>query len=146
MKKITFIIGSIGALVILLHISACETSDLSSTYDDGTCDYSDCQTSEPYEGLLHLSLTRNAENPNVPICIFRGKFENNDLIYTDTARVSVFSVFLPTDTYYTATAEYRTGVKKIIAIDGDEIRVSQYTICDSTCWNITEPTLDLRLK
>ncbi len=130
----------------LLMIISCGDYD---EYTDEDCydyDYSDCNTIEPEEGHLMISLTINKQNPEVVITVFEGDIENNDIIAYDTIDQPFFQVPVKLDKSYSATAKYKVDDKTIIAIDGDKIKKTSSVICDSTCWDITGGYIDVKLK
>ncbi len=66
-------------LLWLFLLPGCESNYISSPEDCLNYDYTDCNTSEPSVVPLHIKLSINSENPVVPITIFRGKLENNNI-------------------------------------------------------------------
>jgi hypothetical protein len=109
-------------------------------------DYSGCQTTRPVKGTLVIKLTINEQNPAVHVKIFRGKFEQNDLIREDTLTDELWRPVLPVDEYYTVAAYYKAGGKTIIAIDGDKIKLKSAVKCDSTCYSVKDGKVDVKLK
>lgn len=142
MKKI-FITFS---LIACISISSCNDSYDSDSVDCNTYDYSDCITSEPYDGRMYVKLTINDENTKVPIAIYRGKLEDYDLYLKDTAKTEYYDTLLPVDDFYTVTAEYKRNGEKIFAVDGDDIKKSHANVCDSVCWDVKTGSVNLRLK
>lgn len=134
------------SLIACLSISSCNDNTDSDSVDCSTYDYSDCITSEPYDGRMNVKLTINDENPKVPISIYRGKLEDNDLYLTDTVYKENYDTLLPIDYFYTVTAEYKRNGEKIFAVDGDNIKKSHANVCDSVCWDIKTGSVNLRLK
>ncbi len=110
-------------------------------------DCSECYTQRPEYAPLTIRLTINKENPEVPITIYLGEFEKDQVRIQDTARYSTVSVDLIPSRYYSVRAEYRVGDKTIYAIDGDEIELKKVSSqCDSVCWVILGGDIDVRLK
>lgn len=130
---------------ILLIIISCHNEG-DDSIDCSTYDYSDCNTSKPTEGRFYMDFTINAENTSVPLIIYKGKLEQNDIIVIDTIVSQHYDTLLPIDNYYTATAKYKKGSSVIIAVDGGKISRKSKTNCDSTCWEVKTYTADLRLK
>ncbi|MFH0866387.1 MAG: hypothetical protein V1904_09330 [Bacteroidota bacterium] len=144
--KVLLIIFSCFSLLVFLAIASCNDSYDSDSVDCSTYDYSDCVTSEPYDGRMYVKLTINDENINVPIAIYRGNLEDNDLYLADTAKNEYYDTLLPVDGFYTVTAEYKRNGEKIFAVDGDDIKKSHADVCDSVCWDVKTGSVNLRLK
>lgn len=133
-------------LLACISISSCNDNIDSSSVDCSSYDYSDCITSEPYDGRMYVKLSIDEENAKVPISIYRGKLEDSDLYLTDTAVSEYYDTLLPIDYYYTITAEYKKNGTKIFAVDGDNIKKSHANVCDSVCWNVKTGSVNVRLK
>ncbi len=114
--------------------------------DCSTYDYSECNTAEPFEGRLYIKLTKNSENTSVPITIYSGKFEDNNIFLRDTVTKDNYDTLLPVGNYYSVAAEYKKGSSKIIAVDGGKILKSKTNTCDSVCWTVTTAKVNVRLK
>ena len=134
-------ITSIILFVFLVLAFSCENT--------GTfgVDCNECYNFEPDSADLIVYLTINAENPYVPIKIYRGDVENKQLDWVDTAYSKEYHLYSAVDQDYSIEATYRKGNGKIIAIDGDKITTSLVTdVCSSDCWLVKGGILDVRLK
>ena len=110
-----------------------------------TC-LSGCDTG-PFYGILFIKLTENDENPQIPIEIYEGNFDDGILILQDTVPISEIDkdqVFyeLEAGFYYTVAVQYQQGAKTIIAIDRAELALESD---DCDCSYPTDRTLNLRL-
>lgn len=121
---------------------------LYSCRDNATdCENFDCMTQEPYEHEMKIKVTINSENPQVPIWVYEGKFnDTSHLVYLDTLKESTTTVFFPLNKYYYTKALYKKGGKTIYAIDGVFFKKYSRSVCDSTCWYIKNESMDVRLK
>lgn len=131
-------------LIVVIHCS-CDLNMNSEEY----CvdyDYSDCNTVEPTSGLLKISFTINKENSSIPFTIYKGKIENNSVYLRDTTKENYLEIDLPINSYYSVKAEYKSGNKKIFAVDGGEISKKSQNICDSICWKVKDARINLELK
>lgn len=134
-------------LACFIFFQSCEqNSYISNSQDCANYDYSDCNTAEPGLVALNITLTINNENPKVPVTIYEGKFEDNNIILTDTATNSTYTALLVPDAYYTVSVRYVSGNKVIYAIGGDNVKKIQNNVCDSVCWTVQEGNVDVRLK
>ncbi len=110
-------------------------------------DFSTCNTEQPFRAYLIIDLTINEQNQEVPLIIYRGKFEDADTFALDTATHTPWEeVYVPLNQFYTVAAKYHSGNKTIIAISGDKITKNSSKVCDSTCWEIYGGEIDVRLK
>ena len=58
-------------------------------------DFSDCYLDEPEWDFIYLKVTINDQNPYVPIVIYKGNFEDNNIEWVDTAYSSDYSIDVP---------------------------------------------------
>lgn len=133
-------------LFTLIFFQSCEQSFLSSPEDCLNYDYSDCNTSEPSMVPMNIKLTINAENPQVPITIYKGKLEGYDTVLSDTVGSASYIALLLPDNYYTVEARYKSGNNIIYAIGGDNIKKIHKQVCDSVCWTVQEGNVNVELK
>jgi hypothetical protein len=120
--------------------------EISSSSDCENPDYSDCNTNKPVSGQLNIKLTINSENSSVPLVIYTGKIEDNNLYDTVTVTSGSYSTSVDIDHFYSVTATYKSGNKTIIAVDGDDVKSKSNTNCDSTCYSVQDGSIDVRLK
>ena len=132
-------------LVSLMFIS-CKRNSQYSSVDCASYNYSDCNTTEPLEAGLNITLTINADNPRVPITIYQGKLEDNIIALTDTVTTTKYNVLLPPDYYYTVKARYLSGHNVIYAIGGDNVKKIKNLVCDSICWSTEDGYVNVELK
>ncbi|MFA4850918.1 MAG: hypothetical protein WC868_11230 [Bacteroidales bacterium] len=132
-------------IATLFFILSCNDNSDNSV-DCSTYNYSDCNTREPFDGKLYINLSINSGNPAVPITIYKGKLEDNDVILKDTVTTDKYDTLLPIDNYYTVTAKYKKGNTVIVAVDGDKISKSKSKTCDSTCWSVKTASVNVKLK
>ena len=114
-------------------------------FDDVDC--SECLPDKPLEAALYIDVTLNNKYKEVPVIVFRGKFEQGDTITVDTIYEPRGYIDVPLNEYYTVMAEYKSGNSVTYAIDGDEF--NRYKIegqCDGTCWIIRGGLYNVQLK
>jgi hypothetical protein len=129
-------------LLTVLLITSCN-----STYTDcENPDYSNCKTTIPENGTMKIEVTINAENPKVPIVIYSGNIENNIIQLNDTLTENSKNITLPVNNTYSITAKYKSNGKTIFAVDDDKIKATSNAVCDSTCWSVTNGSVNLKLK
>lgn len=108
-----------------------------------------CDETTPTEGDLFVEVTINGRNTHVPVYVFRGDFELNDLVLDTVLTTSGMTLTnLPIiDEGYSAVAEYiqRDG-DTVIAIDGDHISFSDDDYCGGiTCYGKAKGRIDVSL-
>ena len=139
--KVKSHIKAIIILVLLTLAGSCNE------YLGISVDCDDCWGFKPDSADLLIYLTIDQENPEVPIVIYRGNFEDGEVDFLDTARQSTYTLYSAIDQYYSVTAEYKVDGKTIIAVDGDVMKAKNATSsCDFECWIITDGEFSLELK
>ena len=132
-------------LLILLTLSGnflgCETEDVVFSVD---CN--DCFGYVPDSADLIIYVTINAENPSVPITVYKGSLEQGEIDWRDTATTSEFYLFSALDVEYTVEATYRSGDRTILAFDGDRMHIYDAgDECGAPCYIVKGGTFDNRL-
>jgi hypothetical protein len=138
--RITFCLSFIVGLIL----SACTSSGS----DEGLYCI-DCKPEEPDSANISVKITINNENPKVPIVIFKSKFNrtgNLDTVYADTLSYSAFILKVKLNNFYSVKATYKSGSRKIHAIDGGWFDTKELTGCPKDCWQTVGGSYDLRLK
>ena len=112
-----------------------------------TVDCDDCFDYLPDTADLIIYVTIDAENPEVPIVLYRGNVEEGQVDYVDTVRSSPYHLPSAVDQFYSITAEYSVGDKKVIAVDGDKMKIKkEHESCPPTCYTIKGGYLKVELK
>lgn len=107
----------------------------------------DCYDEKPTEGELKIKVSLISGNDAVGVNVYKGKYENNMLLFTDSVREKEVTYFLPVNSFYTVSAEYIKEQKTIQVIDGGKMSVKKQNNDDgSVCWVLGNVSLDLRLK
>jgi hypothetical protein len=136
--------GSIKALLagILVFLAGSCNQYLGLTVN---CD--DCWGSRPDSADLIINLTINQQHPEVPIVVYRGNIESEEVDWVDTVRQTPYYLYSAVEQYYSVTAEYKVDGKTIIAIDGDEMKAKNATSsCEFECWIVVDGEFKLELK
>ncbi|MEN8201617.1 MAG: hypothetical protein ABFS28_03410 [Bacteroidota bacterium] len=137
---------SIVLVTLILVITAgnflgCETEDWVFEVD---CN--DCYGYMPDSAKLIVYLTIDSENDSVPITFYRGDYENGEIDWQDTATTEEFFLYSEMNREYTVAAEYKSGVKTIIAFDKDEMFLYDAAAeCGSPCYIVKGGIFDVRL-
>ncbi len=140
MKKYVLYIFLIGIFPVIIF--SCIKDSFNFNID---CD--ECYYNRPDSSDLVVNLTINSENPSVPLVFYKGKVEDGIIEWVDTATTSTLYLLSPVNKFYSVKAVYKSGEKKIIAIDGDKLKTRQVSgVCDRDCWVIYGGILDVRLK
>ena len=136
--------ASILIYLLTLFLYGCEREEPASF---SSVDCSDCYQDKPEWGPINVLLTINEENPYVPLIIYRGDIENNDIEYIDTSISTNYWVDVPVNKYYSIAAKYLSGEDTIYVVDGDDIKVKYTeTDCDLPCYYFKGGYMDARLK
>lgn len=132
-------------LLLLLAVAgnylACETEDWSFEVD---CN--DCYEAVPDSANLIIYLTINQENPQVPITVYKGSFEQGIIDWRDTTDQSEYYLYSDMDTEYTVEATYRSGDQIILTYDGDHMFMYDAgDACGAPCYVVKGGIFDNRL-
>ena len=131
-------------LVFMMAGLSCERLD-GIILDGFNC--ADCYQSKPVDVELHVFVTLNSENPYVPLTIYVGDFDDNQIELVDTTYNTSYLVLVRPGRYYSVRAEYKDGTKTIFAIDGDNVKLRENTSdCDAPCYYQVGGYIDVRLK
>jgi hypothetical protein len=128
-----------GLIIILAGYSSCEV------FPKVKC--SECTSLEPDSADLKMLFTINAENPKVPLVVYKGKVEEGNVEWTDTTNNETLYLYVQMNQFYSVVAKYKSGTHTIYAVDGDKIRtVNETDNCNQECYIVTNNELDIRLK
>ncbi|MCK6541669.1 hypothetical protein L6Q79_03180 [bacterium] len=117
--------------------------------DDNDCDPkpSDCHETKYSYGYLNINLTINQKNDSVLIRIFRGDFDNKDILFEKFVYENTFSYQLPTEEYYSVVARYiQNDGDTVLAVDADDIENDRESYCDGDCYELDNGSIDLKLR
>lgn len=133
-------------VLLMLVINGCDLLTDESNSEDCQPAPPGCIDVRPTEGQLIIRVSINGRNLQVPIAVFRGDFEKNDLVLLDALTGSGATYQLPVDQYYSVVAEYiQKDGDTVIAIDGDDVSVDRDDYCDKDCYDVDEGNIDVRL-
>jgi hypothetical protein len=142
-----FLIRFLTGIIILftsLVPSSCERLE-NVSIEEFNC--FNCYQTKPEWVQLNVTLTLNGQNPSVPLTIYIGDFEDNNIDWVDTAYASSYWVDVKPDRYYSVKAEYKDGSATVYAIDGDKIKLRKNsTDCDAPCYYQVGGYIDVRLR
>ncbi len=110
-------------------------------------DCSECYISPPDYTLVFITVNRNAENLKIPITVYYGPFEDNNIAAIDTARSNKIWISLQTNKHYTLKGEYFKNGRLYNVINGTHLRLRfDDETCDEPCYYILGNEVDLTLK
>ncbi len=129
-------------IILLVLITAIFVSCSKSDECDTTIT---CDTTRPDSSELIIDVTINAENMAVPIEVYRGRVDGNDLVFRDTLYTEKYTYYMPTSQKYSAKAYYKDGNISINAIDGGRLDYDSFWNCNEKCYENKSLNLDLKL-
>jgi hypothetical protein len=113
----------------------------------GDVNCSECYTPKPDTALLVVNLTINSEFTQVPLVVYRGDAEANDVEYVDTATISPYTLPVAVGKSYSVKATYKRDGKTLYAIDGTKIKVLLVTdACDQDCYVIRNESVNVEIR
>ena len=133
-----------GLLSIVLFLYSCE--EIVPNEDCETYNYYDCNSVEPFEAELKMSFTISKNIHWVAFEIYKGGFDENNIIVYDTAWNSTVTYNMPIPEYYSVRAIYKLEDKTLYTIDGVKMDKKSVQKCDSVCWKDANKELDLTIQ
>ena len=142
MKPFSLIsISAIFLLFILFFISCNEETT------NQVVDCSQCFAVAPDSGYLALHLTVNPDQVKVPVTIYLGNMEDQDVKFRDTVSQATVKILMPAGHSYAVTATYIRQNDTIVAVDGTSLEVKKAVgQCSKSCYVVIGGYLDLRLR
>lgn len=123
----------------LLLSTSCDPQDYASPCHN-------CYQDKPSEGILSVEFSYYEESPAIPVKIYIGKLEENNLYHTDTVKASAVDFWTDVGFFYTVVAEYTVDGQKILAVDGDKVDVTfDSESCAVPCWRPDDGKADCTL-
>jgi hypothetical protein len=141
--KISSLFGLLS-IVLVLFLYSCE--ETVTDEDCETYNYYDCNSVEPFEAELTMKFTISKNIHRVAFEIYKGGFDENNIIVYDTARNSTVTYNMPIPEYYSVRAVYKLEDKTLYTIDGVKMDKKSVQKCDSVCWKDANKELDLTIQ
>jgi len=130
-------------LVFIVSLIGCERER---NYGFENIDCTECYQKKPEWGPISITVTINDENPYVPLVVYIGDIEDNNVDWVDTAYTTDFWIDVKPDRYHSLSAKYKVGDKTVFAVDGDELKLKYTTSdCDEPCYYYKGGYFDVRL-
>ena len=113
----------------------------------GCSDKSICLKDRPSSHSLLAKITYNNENKTVPVTIYIGPMEDNNIRYKKVLSKQSNKLWLETDTYFTIVANYKLNGKTYQVVNGITLSVSKSCkTCTKPCYYVENTEIDLRFK
>ncbi len=107
----------------------------------------DCVTTSPDNGVVRVEVVIDAGNSSVPIVLYRGTVEQNQVVVIDTLKSVSKEYSLPNGDY-SVRAQYRTIVNgnpsTVYSVDGGNLTFSTTEYCDGNCYSSGTLVLDAK--
>jgi len=136
----------ISILLVFLILAGLSCDRPAEPEDCADYDYSDCNTTEPQSGKITLLVTVNKKITSVPVSVYKGQVDEGKLLLKDTLDAELKKYDMPVDEYYSVIAYYDINGRKIKAVSGGKLKLNVYPVCDSICYVLKEPVINVRLK
>ena len=106
-----------------------------------------CNTTIPKTGKVKILISTNELNPFVPITLFYGDYETNNVFFRDTLTAN--KTYNLKNTAYSVRAKYRAFFEgdtvTVYSVDGDNLTFDEDEYCDGSCYEAGEINLDAEL-
>ena len=140
--KIKSVIHIIIVIGVIFLISSCKEKLITWNVN---CD--ECYDTEYDSVDLNVSVTINDKYLSVPLILYRGDVEENQVDWVDTANGTEYYVSVAVGQQYSIKLEYTYDSDTIYVIDGTKIKMKRVSDqCDAECWVIENDKIDGRLK
>lgn len=96
-------------------------------------------------GDVTIKLTYSNGNAGVPVILYKGNIEDNEILWADTVYTNQITFYLPNRERYSAEAYYQVGNQKIIALDGKKLKQNSTNDCGAKCYTESSISLDVEL-
>ena len=149
----TFQISRFLLIIVALLLIKCNS--------ETNVDCVQCNANYKYDSITHqkvrpdkvaliIYVTINSENPKVPVVIYKGKFDLNNMppvARRDTFSASKDTIIVPAEDHdYTVEAEYKVKGNSLSAISGDYLSIREIKqACDSICWTVSGNEINVEL-
>ena len=132
----------IAFLLILSVVHSCKDDPFNLQVN---CD--ECHVVKPDSGDIIVRLTWNDTYDSIPVMVYKGKVEDNNIEYVDTAYGTYYYLRVKLNEYYSVRAEYKNQGKTTYVFDGGKIKTVKISdVCQQDCYIIKKGEYDLRLK
>ena len=135
------LIAILSLFILVLYLSCGEkifTADVD-------CD--ECYSDKPGEVDLIIEVTLSGAYPSVPIVVYRGEIEENQVEYVDTVYENPYYLYVQAGRKYSVKAKYQKADRTLYAVDATKPKVLLVTdACDAECYVIEDVDLDVRIK
>ncbi len=117
----------------------------------GSVDCDECYQEKPDSFKLNVYLTFNDSIDEIPLVLYNGNYEDENIDYIDTAWVengNPYWVYVQVDKEYSVRAEYRFQGRTIYAVDGIRLKTKHVSseVCYPGCYVVVDNELNLELK
>lgn len=131
--------------LFILVLSSAIISFSSCSKTDPDCQISDsCYTERADSGDVSIRISYSQGQPGVPVVLYKGYAEDNEVIWADTLYQDEITFYLPADTRYAAEATYTTTNQTVVALDGKKLKQNKHKECGTTCYDFPSVSIDCR--
>jgi hypothetical protein len=120
---------------------------LSACFKHDDCDQNVvCNTTRPDSGYLNINVTDPGTVGMVPIAIYEGDIDKNNVLLSDTLYSKSASYYLPVKKRYGVRATYiKNGVTTYV-YDGARIKLNKFWNCNDKCYEAIDGNIHVELK
>lgn len=116
-----------------------------SKYNTDDCVPSDdCYTDPIDSGYVYIELTYPGTGPGIPVILYEGYVEDQQILWADTVYENKLTFWLPVGKRYAAEAYYNYGGQLTVALDGRKLKENSYMDCGETCYQESSINLDVK--
>jgi hypothetical protein len=136
-------------LISFLAVIAITSTSCGEKLFTSNVDCEECYAEKPENVDLIVYVTLNDEFQEVPIVIYRGDVEDDQIVQVDTVLEdeNPYYLYVPVGKRYSVKAKYEKDDATLYVVDGTKPKVLKVTdACDTECYVVEDVTLDARIK
>ena len=128
-------------IVIIIAFHSCSAENLI----EFNCE--ECYIDKPLYTTAQANLTINHENQEIPITIYRGSPDSNEIVFSDTITDKTLWIDIENQVEYTFVARYTRNGRTHYVTNTLKTRVDFYPeSCSDPCYFVTNKMVNLRVK
>jgi hypothetical protein len=107
---------------------------------------SECYIDNPTHYEIRVSVDANKSQEAIPVTVYDGPFENNNVILRDTTTSNDIWFWLETEKNYTIVAEYVKDGRKYSVVSGAKLKTRRdFETCSEPCYYVVGTRVNLKL-
>lgn len=137
-RRLTLALALVLALTSALLLIGCTDSE-----NKGYAPWG-CKRVAPETGFVVLRVTISDVQPQVPVTVYKGAYEDNAVVLRDTLDTQQKELEMPVEVEYSFLASYFRGADTLSVLAAATLDVESDEYADATCYYVSTDHIDLR--